>query len=281
MSSQDSAATGAILRLADYSPEVLRAENEKFFFEPTRFDFLRAHKGFRPGKMHMLLAPISVGKSSLTRSILCDISQKHRVLYLSTEETEKDFRIQCAYLKSTPNFENITWRDEDDFLSAIGRSSDLISAYINKLDWALVESRAEILFFDNVTVSKAHREIKLAEDFACALRVLMVKRNIPFFVVGHTSTGIKENMMFESGDMRGVRTLAIKAEYLYCMARFAQTIENHTTLSNFLRVDKSRAHEGARSMYRMWFDPSEKHYTTSEFYDYDKFMRFASPRRRP
>jgi hypothetical protein len=266
--------------MQSHNPEDLIARNEKFFFAPTRFEFIQAHKGFRPGAMHMLLAPISAGKSSLTRSILADVSQAHRVLFLSTEETEHDFRTQCAYLKSPPNFENISWVDEDAILAEIGQSQNLIADYVRSLDWHLAASRAEILFFDNVTVSKCHREIKLAEDFACALRVLMVARKIPFYVVGHTASNVKEGVMFESSDIRGNRTLAIKAEYLYCMARFASTIDDHTTLANFIRVDKSRAHEGARRMYRMWFDPTEKHYTASEFYDYDRFIRFANPRKR-
>jgi archaellum biogenesis ATPase FlaH len=255
-------------------------ENERMHFHPTRFKFVSDHKSFRLGKMHIILGTTGVGKTSLTRAMLKDLASSSRVLIYSTEETKAEFETQLAYGKSQINTSNLKYIHEDDILSMPDMNEKNIDGLINALDWAIAESKAEIVIIDNITASAFFQNIELAPKLSQKLRTLMKKVNAPFIVVAHTASTVKEGVMFDSSDMRGSKMLAIRAEYVYCIGRFTQIVDDHSRTATFVKVDKSRGHDNSKELYRLWYDASIKEYTCDENYEYSKFLEFTKPRKK-
>lgn len=253
------------------NPELKIKNNESWFFPKTRFEFINHHFGFRPGCMHMILGTIGTGKSSLLRSLLEEVSQENKILFVSTEETKEEFETMLAYAKTKIVAENVHFVHE----SSLVNQASTVNEFVTKLDWALAESRAKIIFIDNVTCSQFHENLETAAQFANELRKFMKSREMPIVALAHTTTGVKEGFMFEAGDMRGNRMLAIKAEYLYCIASFYEVMNEHSIRHTFLRVDKSRNHSNAKKVYQMFFDGELRQYCGDKEYDYAKFLKLV------
>lgn len=247
-------------------------ENETNFFAPSRFNFLNEHKGLRPGLMHILLGTTGSGKTTLARGLLADLSQECRVLVYSTEETAEQFQTQAAYA-SKVKLENIAFAHEADYFANTSGAHD-IDGFIAQLRWSIDIEKPKVLFFDNITTSVFYDQNKQAGYMTSRLRALMVERNIPFFVVAHTGSNVRDNTWFEASQVRGFRNIVNAAEYLYCLFRFRSEIRGYTESASFIYVDKSRMHEGGKKIYRLGYDSRAKTYTDDRPEDYAKMVKF-------
>ena len=53
--------------------KITKTENDiNFTYHDSQFEFLKIHNGFRPGELHMVIAPMGGGKSTLIRTMIYD-----------------------------------------------------------------------------------------------------------------------------------------------------------------------------------------------------------------
>jgi len=238
-------------------------ENETNFLGDTRFKFINNHKGLRPGMMHVLLGTTGSGKTTLSRSILADLSKTNKVLVYSSEETLKQFQTQSGYADKI-NLKNIYFLHEKDVLSEHNNDVSSGDPLIKTLEWAIESHNPKIVFIDNITTSLFYDQNKNAIRVTSQLRDLMQKTNTAFFVIAHTASPIRDGCWFGANDMRGFRTIANLSEYLYCLFRTRTIVLGHEIASTFVHVDKSRMHSGVKEFYRLTYEIKEREYSCDD-----------------
>lgn len=254
--------------------QTLLQDNEKFYFPQTRFNFIQNHNGFRPSCLHVLLGTTGAGKTTLTRTILQDICKDKKVLWYSTEETHEQFQAQNAY-SGFVDYENIRFFSEHDVIERLNNDTSNLDGFIKQFEWAIAEHAPDIIFFDNITTSVFYDQNPKAKDLTLQLRSLIRRYNFPMFLVAHTGSHIKENQWFSAADIRGVRNIAVTAEYLYCLMRFRAEREGQVKLWSFVHVDKSRLHGGGKEVYRLAYDQTSRTIISDTQMSYDAFREFV------
>lgn len=247
-------------------------DNEKLHFPLTRFQFIQNHRSFRPGCMHVLLGNTGAGKTTLTRTILKDVSAEKKILWYSTEETKDQFQTQNAYSQFV-DYKNIRFFTEADILERLDMKFSDPEPFIKQIDWAIAESKPDMLVFDNITTSVFYDQNKKAPQLTQMLRDLMRSRNIPIFIIAHTASNIRDGVWFSSSDVRGFRNITNTAEYTYCLMRYR--VPETDQLASFVYVDKSRLHGGAKEIYRLHYDPVLRTITSDATVSYERFMEFV------
>lgn len=250
----------------------------------TRFTFIQAHKSFHGGQMYLLIGTTGVGKSTLVRTILADLMMGGRVFWFSTEEKMSQFLFKMGKLDPNirkPLKENVDFYHEDFILEPFlaTEREPTINEYIKAIDVAWKKSNAKIFFYDNLTCGIFHEHPTKAQTFIRAFRKWMSDNNVPIFAICHTDKKTKDGMLFESSDMRGNSIIAIKAEYAYCVGRFTKEGLAGTTVDHFLRVDKSRNHDGVKEIYMLHYNFKEKCYQGDTRWDWDKFSKAYGPKK--
>ena len=248
------------------------AANEAQAYPVTRFNFINDHRGMRPGMMHVLMGTTGSGKTTMARAILADLSQGCKILYYSSEETAEQFQAQAGYANKI-NFENISFVHETDALRECSGKDD-IEGFIKFLNWELDATNSDLLFFDNITTSVFYDQNKRAIDCATKLRAVMVQKRIPFFVVAHTGSLVRDGTWFDASNMRGFRSIANTAEYFYCLFRFRAVVGGYTQSASFIHVEKSMMHSNAKYIYKLFYDSATRDYTSEQPEDYSKCIEY-------
>lgn len=252
-----------------------KKENESFEFLQSKFNFLKDHFGFRKGCVHMILGTTGSGKSTLVRSILVEIlNSGKRTLIYSCEEDIKDFEINLAYVKEPILTDKLRIFHESDMIERTEGVSN-IEDFIKQLHMCIVENEIEILIFDNITTSNFYEQNKKAAETATKLKALCEKTNIPFLIVAHTSASIREGMFFDASCIRGFRTIANTAQYLYCYYRVRDSNGGLESVYNFLCTDKGRRHaKASKSCYRLFFDHETRMFNSDQNVNYELFKKY-------
>lgn len=217
--------------------EAFHRANQTQYIE-SRFLFLNAHKGLRPGLAHGFLGTPGSGKSTLLKAIVADTSPKKKCLCYLTEESVKQYQGKLdAYRCNMDNVYFIQERDLklDDFAS--------LDAILNYLFECILQEGIEALFWDNLTTSKIYESLKpnMQGYFISRIQEFCTAHQIIFCYVAHTKQGISDNhrQLIEGEDMRGSAYPFTQSPYFYIFQRF--TVD--TKVYAFIHDRKHRFHE--------------------------------------
>lgn len=228
-----------IISKDDLARENLRLNDYKF---KSNFNFLKAHKGFTNGELHLLIAPKGAGKSSLMRSIVFEIARYSKVMVYLSEETRESYLspVNEAYELATAG------KGADKFLSNINCICEMdlsISdkrddVFFLKLREELIRTQSEILIFDNFTTSWMSGQVGKEKTYVEILKKQCIKLSIPYLLVAHTAKNANiKNGYFTGDDVRGNHAIANIASYIYTITRV-----NNKRIRTFLYLEKARGH---------------------------------------
>ena len=195
--------------------EELKKESEKVHFKSS-FCFLNAHRGWRPSRNHLLLAPPGAGKTTLLRTLVADVaaSNKKVAIYLS-EELVEDFWTEISYSNLTAEMlEAVYPISESDIENKTARGVFLaLSEHVERVG-------ADIIFIDNVTTMKCYNESFKNQSFVTeCIKALAIKKSLPVLTIAHTGAQIKESYqgLIDMNDIRGSKDIVNQSELLYLL----------------------------------------------------------------
>jgi archaellum biogenesis ATPase FlaH len=153
------------------------------FFE-TKLNFLKCHKGIRPNKMHLLIAPTHAGKSTLVRSVLCDFVFRNKdknVLLILSEETREDFLTEFSNTVPAHDvLSNIRILSEQDWSDA---NADEIEKNITS---HVTYYNIDLVVFDNITTSKLYNDRSVKEQSTVSTWLKNLTKTTTIFLIAHS-----------------------------------------------------------------------------------------------
>lgn len=232
------------------------------------FNFLREHNGWRPGKMHLLLAPTNTGKSSWARSVIWDLMinnvNLNIGLYLSEESTE-DFKREWSKVNLVGTGNNLDVLSEQDE---------------DQMNWLLFEMWARkgafsALIIDNATTSSMYNNLTNQAQAAWVKKVkkLAQELNVPVIIIAHTDgkAGTK-NSLIEENHIRGDKTAPNLAEFLYVLQRFyVKGVDGKEVYYTTIRLLKHRGYECKNSLFRLVFNPPTATFQSDKLIPWEAF----------
>jgi len=124
-------------------------EETSHVYIDSDFNFLKCHKGLRPGQMHVLIGTSGSGKSTVVRKIILDSAKEHKVLLWLSEESRQDFIAALSKNFPKPDVaKNIKIISEFDVCKNHNASHEQIFTEYEKCVKAINPS---VVFFDNIT----------------------------------------------------------------------------------------------------------------------------------
>ena len=251
-------------------------EKRKKIFFHTELDFLREHNGFRPGYTHAFIAPISVGKSTMIRSVILDIIKcnptKKILLYL-TEESKEDFLVEIAQTASKfgpEQFEKFMNLFNERIVIWSESSCELPEGEVSgtypedKIFHVINSHQCDIIVMDNITTSEHYISATPASQARIVSRMkkFIKHEQIPLVIVAHTKKGTNlKNGLYGVDDIRGSGALSLLVEYSYPLF----SVITPDQIFSILRVEKNRTHnKTTSSFYAMKYHSRMRYYTKSE-----------------
>jgi energy-coupling factor transporter ATP-binding protein EcfA2 len=264
--------------LTDGEKEELEIERTTYHFD-TQIEFLKAHCGYRPGLMHVLLGPTSGGKSTLVKTMLFDLVihlGKRKALLILSEERVKDFYISMTKMPSTLKWGNLRVTTEDK----IYEGSD-VEVYLQSISEIVEKENISIVFYDNLTTSKFYPIEKLGEQerFVKSLKSKLCHvYDIPFVIVAHTRAEITVNHNKITGpeDIRGCKTTANLAECLYTL----QVIDVEKHRFQYVKGHKGRGYDYDPGFFFLGYNSKIRCFDRIEKRDFESFRLNFEDRQR-
>lgn len=243
------------------------ARLKEFELAATRFKFINEHYGLKRGLRHVLLGTQGTGKSTLARSILLDLCKQHRVLLYSSEETQDQLASMFALRGVVDSdLKNLRVVHEKQILERCNGDVHNQTLWEQSLRLKIFNSRADVLFFDNITTSEFYDclEPEKQKSLLLKLQRTIERFNIPVFMVAHTRTGVKDDQqaLISGDDVRGYRGLTNKAEFVYVYQRFMIPGGSHgaDVSMGLVIVRKGRGLSNINSVYALDFDFDRREY---------------------
>ena len=226
----------------------------------TGFNFLKEHRGWRPGMLHTLMGTTGCGKSSLVRSVMLDfLSNEDRRIGLYLTEDSEDNVIDEFY--SIPNPKKELFSRTVIF----SEQTDLDFDYPLETTIAdmVFDCSVDMVVIDNLTTSKYYRSssIKDQETMVTRIKNTAQKLNIPILIVVHTGGNLFKNRLYEENDIRGCKALTLVSEFYYIM----QDIKVGERRTMTLRVTKHRTqNQVEHTLFRMIWNKQVAMYLSDE-----------------
>ena len=221
------------------------------------FYFLKEHKGWRNGKIHLAMAPSGAGKSTMVRSLIWDWlinSQAYEKCFVwLSEESADDFKHEFAKLRLPRELTSrLLIGSEQDTDGDVNHKKLLFAE-------ALKTVIPSIVFFDNVTTSQFYAGKKPEEQasFAMYIKRKCKTEDIPFVIIAHSGGGIQMgNRLLELNDIRGGKDIVNLAEFAYIMQRFrvVDPMTNKEIYYPTIRILKHRGYTCENLLFKLRFN---------------------------
>lgn len=268
------------LTFEDSEKEQKLKHRVSFELPETRFSFVNNHFGFRKGKIHTLISSSGAGKSTLARSLLLDVASKEKVFLYSSEEDLDDTKTML-FMRDIQNdiLKNISFMHEGEF-----SKKESLEEFLRVLEVQILNTKSKILFFDNITTSdfyEPHSPSKQAGVFA-ALRDLAARLNIPFFLIAHTISTVKDDQqsLIKAEDIWGSKSPARKSQFLYVYQRLigeSSATGLTTPMYGIVRTLKARGYD-THEMYLLKYNHESSEYTGDSRIPNSKFKEIYDSR---
>ena len=217
-----------------------QAEKHKKMFYPSRFKFLQAINGIRPGCLHGLLAPTSMGKSTLTRSIISDTTETTKVGLILSEEKFTEYAAGFVSQGEKVNWSNLKMIRESQVVAEFPTKEQQIQSIVS----FAVEQDLKVLFWDNITTGTILGDSVRPDQMAKLIEILkheLFTHDIAMFFIAHTNKSVKaeQSHLFQGEDVRGSNQYYMKADYFF---NLQLKTKNDERLA-FVNITKNRFHQ--------------------------------------
>lgn len=190
------------------------------------------------------------GKSTLTKCIITEAAQEHRVLVWISEENVVEYQELINKLDKSV-LPNIVFVEEKEIPNDYKVNQDVFFEYFEQL---VEEADVDVVFIDNITTSAFYNQRFgfTGQQKTSEFMINFVKRKCSVFFVTHTRSEVTDNYgkVATPEDIRGSKELALVTEYMYIIQKF--TTEDKQF--NVLRVAKYRHHEAAAGWYGLKYE---------------------------
>lgn len=238
----------------EFAPELecvkaLHEKHKKLFY-PSRYRFLQAINGIRPGCMHGLLAPTSMGKSTLTRSIITDTSETCRCGIILSEEKFEEYAGGFIAQSEPVNWENIRMIRESKIVDEFESKEEQIKAIVSMA----LEADLKVLFWDNITTGTILGDSVHPSAMARLIELLkheLFVNDIALFFIAHTGKSVKteQGQLFQGEDVRGSNQYYMKSDYFFNL----QVKTKNDERVSFVNITKNRFHQPKNKFYVLEF----------------------------
>ena len=249
----------------------LKKNNEKVFFRSS-YDFLKIHKGLRPGLTHLVIGMPSGGKSTLRDSLIFDFLNhnpgKNVLLWLS-EEAANSFKMKVANNKEFNGMMDRVFIYSERDNKNIGGNNQVL---IDRIAEGVMKSNASLFILDNITTSELYKGGYEQQDYtADQLKGIFEGTQCPLVIFAHTSSNIKQghSAIIDMTDIRGSRGLVNIAEYMYILQSFVLDKNMFTTV----RLAKHRDQNVSEKMYALNYNQEKRFYDVDVKIDFEHFKK--------
>lgn len=225
-------------------------EQSKKMFFASRYKFLQATNGMRPGCLHGLLAPSSMGKSTLARGIISDSAEGCKVGIILSEETPLEYAAGFSAQKECIEWGNVKFAIEGDIATMYPSKEEQLDAIVS----FAIENDIRVLFWDNITTGSILGDSVHPSQMAALLDRLkknLFLNKIALFFIAHTNKTVKteQNHQFQGEDVRGSAQYYMKSDYFYTL----QTKTKNNEKITFVKIAKHRFHQPRFTHYILEF----------------------------
>lgn len=255
----------------------LKKESEKVHVK-SDFNFLMSHRGLRPKKSHILIAPTGAGKSTLLRSLIIDYlgnNPNKKILLYLTEETLEDFWTEIASIGyNIDAFKNLEVFSEQDY------EDNNPQTVMNRFKMYADEFRPDVFFLDNLSTMESYCENdanpKAQTAIVKSLKRYAIYLNKPVFILAHVGGHFKDTGkdLIQPYDIRGCKLAVMQSEFIYTM----QPIYINDTRKTFIMVKKFRGQNASNTVFRMEYDVKQKRFKKDHIVNFDEFKEVYNMR---
>lgn len=250
------------LELDDEQIREYKLKSNTTFFE-SKLKFLKSHRGIRPNKMHLLIAPTHAGKSTMVRSIICDFIFKNKdkkILLILSEESREDFVTEFSntvpahdILGNIRILSEQDWSDHD-----VDELEKGISEHINHYS-------IDLVIFDNITTSKIYNDRSVKEQSKVSIWLKNMCKQTTLFLIAHSLGSDFNNRLLDENDIRGSKTITNLTEFLYIL----QPVYVGDKLYQFINIKKHRGQEVKSKFYQLNYDKYLKAFSEDKPVDFE------------
>lgn len=251
--------------------ELLRQQKVEF---KTNFNFLKAHNGFRRGKLHTLMGISHGGKSTMIRSIIDDtVSNNPDIkigLWLS-EESVVDCQLEFfKNSKDIGKYKNVDIQSE--------KTMEYDEYKIMEEFKRFCERGFDIIVFDNITTSVFYMDKtnERQSGVAHGLKRLAEKTGIALLVIAHTGSKVTSNIdrVITQQDLRGNKSICNLTEFFYTL----QTVTVGSTTKTYVIIEKHRGQNVTEKIYQTIYNPEKAIVTGDKQVNFEAFKDFFKVR---
>lgn len=235
------------------------------------------HNGFIDGELHTFIGTKGSGKSTWSKTILCELAWlgKGVLLYISEERKNKYlqavnrvFRLSKSKPEEIKNYlENIIVVSEiDEKIKTEDQFFSLVDRLVENCD-------LDILLIDNFTTSfMSELPINQQSSILRKIKAMADELNIPIVMFFHTAK-LSDPKRLDGDNVRGSATAINIGSYNYLISQY----KNNTSLRNFVYTEKARYHSKAnKNMYEVFYNQDLGIFTKSEKIDLLDYQEIVS-----
>lgn len=237
----------------------------------TRLNFLKQHKGMKPGKIHLILGAPGGGKSTLRNTLIMDFllnnPDKNVCIHLS-EESIENFKYDLVdNLFMIPFLDRIRISSEQD------NPVDDVEFEYDELIENIIRNRAGLFIFDNITTSEFYGDTPTEQAVSSKkIKQSLVNLNCAVVLLAHTDNTVKQSnkRMIDQNEIRGSKKIVNLCEFLYILQTFFQDDTQYT----ILRIVKHRGSVVTNKVFRLFFNKETRVYDTDFIIDAETYLEF-------
>lgn len=235
------------------------------------------HNGFIDGELHTFIGTKGSGKSTWSKTILCELAWlgKGVLLYISEERKNKYlqavnrvFRLSKSKPEEIKNYlENII------VVSEIDEKIKTEDQFFSLVDKLVENCELDILLIDNFTTSfMSELPINQQSSILRKIKAMADELNIPIVMFFHTAK-LSDPKRLDGDNVRGSATAINIGSYNYLISQY----KNNTSLRNFVYTEKARYHSKAnKNMYEVFYNQDLGIFTKSEKIDLLDYQEIVS-----